>query len=112
MIQPLADEVLHDEVAVSLARAIAAANAKARAAGVEVAKSRISITQQAIAEESTWRINYGPKDYVGRRGGDLVVEVDARDGTVKRVVRGQQGRASTACRYSEDHRGCSSEPGD
>ncbi len=89
MVNPLADEVLHDEVAVSLARAIAAANEKARAAGVDVAKSLISITQQASEEESTWRINYGPKDYVGRRGGDLVVDVDARDGTVKRVVRGQ-----------------------
>lgn len=86
---PLADDVLQDEMAVSLARAIAAANEKARAAGLDVAKSRISITQQAMETEPIWRINYGPRDYIGRRGGDLVVDVDARDGKVKRVLRGQ-----------------------
>ena len=89
MARPLADEVLDDEVAVSLARAMAAANEKARAAGVDVAETLISITQYAIEDEAVWRINYGPKNYVGQRGGDLIVEVSAKDGTIKRVLRGQ-----------------------
>jgi hypothetical protein len=36
-----------------------------------------------------WRINYGPKDYVGRRGGDLIIEVDPSNANVKQVLRGQ-----------------------
>jgi hypothetical protein len=36
-----------------------------------------------------WRIHYGPKDYVGRRGGDLIIEVDPADASVKQVLRGQ-----------------------
>jgi hypothetical protein len=89
MAEHLTGEVLHDELAVSLARAMAAANEKARAVGVEVSKSLISITQRAVKDEAIWRINYGAQDYVGRRGGDLIVEVGAKDGLVKRILRGQ-----------------------
>jgi hypothetical protein len=82
-------EVLQDPLVMSLARAMAAANEKAREFGVDVAQSLVSITQQMMDTESVWRINYGPKDYVNRQGGDLIVYVDTHDATVKRVLRGQ-----------------------
>jgi hypothetical protein len=37
----------------------------------------------------TWRVIYVPEDYLERRGGDLIIDVDARSGDVVRVVRGQ-----------------------
>ena len=89
MAQTLTDKVLRDRLAVSLACALAAANEKARESGVDVTQSLISITQQTMNAESLWRINYGPKDYVNRRGGDLIVYVDAHSATVKRILRGQ-----------------------
>src|SRR5215475_540903 len=71
-----------DEPAFSLARVIAVANRCAREAGVDVMKSLISVFQFAD-EDAVWRVNYGPKDYVSRRGGDFIVEVDAKDASVK-----------------------------
>ncbi len=82
------NEVLHDDLAVFLARAIAAANKRAREFGVDISQSLITITQ-SFENGPHWRVNYGPKDYVGRRGGDLIVDVDAADATVKQVLRGQ-----------------------
>jgi hypothetical protein len=82
-------EVLQDDLAVSLARAIAVANKKAYELGVDVLQSLISITQHTPNGGSVWRINYGPKDYVNRRGGDVLIEVDMYDATIKRVLRGQ-----------------------
>ena len=84
----LTDEVLDDTLAMFLARAIAAANKRAREFGVDVSQSLITITQ-SIDNGPRWRVNYGPKDYVGRRGGDLIVDVDASDATVKQVLYGQ-----------------------
>jgi len=69
--------------------AVAAANKRAREIGVDVLQSLISITEQIIDGCSVWRVNYGPKDYVNQRGGDVLIEVDMHDGTVKRVLRGQ-----------------------
>jgi hypothetical protein len=62
---------------------------RARAAGVDVRQSLITITQQVLESGSIWRVNYGPKDYVGRRGGDFIVEVDPTSAQIKRVLRGQ-----------------------
>jgi len=84
----LTNEVLHDDLAVFLARAIAAANKRAREFGVDVSQSLITITQ-SFENGPCWRVNYGPKDYVGRRGGDLIVDVDAADATVTQVLHGQ-----------------------
>ncbi len=85
----LTPDVLQDELAVSLASVVAAANARARAAGVDVRQSLITITQQVLESGSIWRVNYGPKDYVGRRGGDFIVEVDPTSAQIKRVLQGQ-----------------------
>ena len=85
----LTAEVLQDEIAVSLARVVAVANQRARAAGVDLLQSFISITQGPFNGGTIWRINYGPKNYIGRRGGDLIVEVDPDTANVQRVLRGQ-----------------------
>jgi len=55
---------------------------------VDVAQSLITITQ-VVDDGLNWRVNYGPKDYAGRRGGDLMVEVDAGDASAKLVLLGQ-----------------------
>ena len=84
----LSADVLQDVVAVSLARVVAAANRRARELNIDVPQSLITITQ-VVGDGLRWRINYGPKDLVGRRGGDLVIEVDASDASIKKVLRGQ-----------------------
>ncbi len=84
----LTNDVLQDDLAVVLARAIAAANKRARELGVDISQSLITITQ-SFENGPRWRVNYSPKDYVGRRGGDLIVDVDAADATVTQVLRSQ-----------------------
>lgn len=81
-------DVLQDELAVSLACAIAAANKQALELGLNIRQSIITITQLTDAE-TLWRINYGLKDYIGRRGGDLIVDVDASNASIKGVLKGQ-----------------------
>ncbi len=88
MATALTTDVLQDDLAVSLARVMAAANKRARELGVDVVESIITITQ-IFDGGLRWRINYGPKDYVGRRGGDLIIEVDANDASIRLVLRGQ-----------------------
>jgi hypothetical protein len=85
----LTADVLADGLAVSVAQALAAANRCARDSGIHVLQSLITITQHASEDTILWRVNYGPRDYIGRRGGDLVVEVDPQDASIKRVIRGR-----------------------
>ena len=80
-------EVLHDTIAVSRARIVAVANQRASEPGVDVPQSLITITQYA-ADEAYWRVNYGPRE-MNMRGGDFIVDVDARDARIKRVLLGQ-----------------------
>jgi hypothetical protein len=84
----LTAEDLADEFAVSVAHVLAAANRRARELGCEVSQSLVTISQH-FDGGSFWRINYGPKNATAMRGGDLIVEVNADDGKVKRVLRGQ-----------------------
>src|SRR6185369_3782882 len=90
MSQTLDKAVLEDELAVSLARAVAAANDRARREGVELKQSLLTAAEHSCADGICWRISYGPRDYVRRRGGDLIIEVGIDDGQVRRVLRGQQ----------------------
>ncbi len=85
----LTAEVLQDDIAISIARALAAANKKARELGIDLLNCMISVTQRVTDGRTVWRVNYGPKDYFGRRGGDLIVEVNADDEPISRVLRGQ-----------------------
>jgi len=78
-----------DEMAVSLARVMAVANKRARESGIDLLQSLITITQRSFNSSLVWRINYGPKDYVGRRGGDLIIEVDPISASITQVLHGQ-----------------------
>jgi hypothetical protein len=49
----------------------------------------VTVTEEASADGRVWRIHYGPRDFVARRGGDLIVLVDERTATVQRIIRGQ-----------------------
>ena len=74
---------------VAIARAIASANKRARELNIDVMESIISLTQHLHNNSWVWRVNYGAKDYIGRRGGDLIVEVNPKDFTILRVLWGQ-----------------------
>ena len=82
-------EVLNDEIAVSVAQVLASANKKATDLGIDVKNSLITISQHLTENVWHWRVHYGAKDYVGRRGGDLMIDVDANDATIQKVLRGQ-----------------------
>ena len=84
----LSSEVLQDDMAVALARVMATANKRARELGVDILESLVTITQH-FDNGMLWRINYGPKDYVNSRGGDLIIEVGGDDIKIKQVLRGQ-----------------------
>ena len=78
-----------DHLVMSVARALALANEAALAQGIAPANSLVTITEETGPTGSLWRIHYGPRDYIGRRGGDLIVLVDEVGETVQRVIRGQ-----------------------
>lgn len=84
----LSAEVLQDDMAVTLARVMAVANKRARELGVDVLQSFITITQQ-FNNGVNWRVNYGARDYVNRRGGDVMIDVNGADMKVEQVLRGQ-----------------------
>ena len=88
MASTLPTEVLQDELAVSLAHVLATANRRAGESGVNIQQSLITITQVSD-EEPYWRVNYGPRNVINQRGGDFIVDVTARDASVKRVLHGQ-----------------------
>jgi hypothetical protein len=85
----LDSDVLQDDVAVTVARVIASANKRARELNVDVMQSIISLTQHSQNGSWVWRVNYGAKDYIGRRGGDLMVEVNPEDASIQRILWGQ-----------------------
>jgi hypothetical protein len=85
----LSSDVLQDDVAVTAARVIASANRRARELNVDVMQSIISLTQHSQNGSWIWRVNYGAKDYIGLRGGDLIVEVNPEDASIQRVLWGQ-----------------------
>lgn len=83
------EELQRDRLVMSVARALALANEAALARGTDPDKSLVTIAQETSPAGPVWRINYGPPDYVGRRGGDLIVFVDEGSQTVQRILRGQ-----------------------
>jgi hypothetical protein len=78
-----------DNLVMSVARALTLANETAIAQGTEPADSLVTITEEGSSAGRSWRIHYGPRDYIGRRGGDLIVIVDERNASVQRIIRGQ-----------------------
>ena len=83
------EDLQHDRLAISVARAVALANETALAHGTDPAHSLVTITEEISAGGRVWRIHYGPRDFVARRGGDLIVLVDERLAAVQRIIRGQ-----------------------
>jgi len=83
----LSADVLQDDMAVTLARAIAT-DKRARELGVDILQSFITISQQ-FDNSLNWRVNYGPRNYVNQRGRDLMIEVNGDDMKIKQVLRGQ-----------------------
>lgn len=85
----LSNETLQDEIAVSVARVLASANSKAKELGVDVTESLITISQHLAKGIWLWRVHYGARDYVGRRGGDLMIDIDPANADIKQILRGQ-----------------------
>ena len=61
---------------------LAAANARTRELGVDAVQSLVSIAQ-SFEHGLCWRVNFCPKDYFGRPGGDLLIEVDGEDLSIR-----------------------------
>ena len=78
-----------DGLVMSVARALSAANEAAAEQGTDVAASLVTITQELSPAGRVWRIHYGPREYINRRGGDLSILVDEQTAAVQRVIRGQ-----------------------
>ena len=74
---------------VTIANMLATANKSASEMGVDVAESLLTITQRLQDDIVYWRINYGPKDYINTRGGDLIVDIKANSGEIDQVLWGQ-----------------------
>jgi hypothetical protein len=89
MTATLTAEVYQDDIAVSLANVLATANKRASALDVDATESLLTITQRLREGALVWRINYGPRDYINQRGGDLIVDVAANSGEVEQVLWGQ-----------------------
>jgi hypothetical protein len=85
----LSKETLQDEIAVSVARILASANRKAKELGVDVKTSLITVSQHLAKDVWLWRVHYGARDYIGRRGGDLMIDVDPANADIKQILRGQ-----------------------
>lgn len=82
-------ELQQNHLVTSVARALALANEAALKQGTAPADSLVTITEETSPTGRLWRIHYGPRDYVGHRGGDLIVLVDERADAVQRIIRGQ-----------------------
>ena len=85
----LTADVFKDNIAMSTANVMAVANKRANELGINVLNSLITITQYLRDGTMLWRVNYGTKDYLNRRGGDLIIDVDAVNGKIERVLWGQ-----------------------
>jgi len=85
----LSKETLQDEIAVSVATVLASANRKAKELGIDVKESLITVSQHLAKDVWLWRVHYGARDYVGRRGGDLMIDIDPASADIKQILRGQ-----------------------
>jgi hypothetical protein len=83
------EAIQQDNLAMSVAHALSAANRAAQQHGVDVAASLVTIVEQTSTAGRQWRIHYGPRDYISRRGGDLSIVVDGQTTEIRQVLRGQ-----------------------
>jgi hypothetical protein len=85
----LSKETLQDEIAVSVATVLASANRKAKELGIDINESLITVGEHLALNGWIWRVNYGPRNYVGRRGGDLMIDIDPKTAKIMQVLHGQ-----------------------
>lgn len=83
------DETLQDEIAVSVAQVLALANRKAKELGIDVRESLITVSQHLAKGIWLWRVHYGARDYINRRGGDLMIDIDPASADIKQILHGQ-----------------------
>jgi hypothetical protein len=83
------EKLQQDRLVMSVAGALAVANETAVTQGIDPGSSLVTIAEAESAQGRVWRVHYGPRDYVSRRGGDLVIVVDEQSGMVQRITRGQ-----------------------
>jgi hypothetical protein len=83
------EAIQQDYLVMSVARALVLANEAAVSQGINLDDSLVTITEEVSSAGRLWRIHYGPRDYLGRRGGDLIVLVDEQSEAVQRIIRGQ-----------------------
>jgi len=86
---PVLETIQQDSRAMTVAHVLAVANRAASAHGTDLSQSLITITEESPPMDHMWRIHYGPRDFINRRGGDLMVIIDDRGGQVQRIVHGQ-----------------------
>lgn len=65
----LTENILRDNMALTVAKVLSVANQRAEAAGINAVDSLISVNQFPRAEGGAWQVEYGPQNAVGRRGG-------------------------------------------
>jgi hypothetical protein len=80
------ETIERDALALSVARAIALANESALANGITPADSLVTISEKNTPEGRCWQVHYGARDYINRRGGDLIIFVDIPPTSVQRVL--------------------------
>lgn len=73
---PTFEEMQHGQVVVSVARALSVASQTVLRQGTNPANPMITISEEPSSAGRSWRVHYGPRDYINRRGGDLIVVVD------------------------------------
>ncbi len=83
------EKMQKDSRAMSVARALALANERAVDMGWDPAASLVTITEEPDPTRCLWKIHFGPRDYINRRGGDMVMLVDEGAGEVRQVLKGQ-----------------------
>ena len=86
---PTLEKMQKDSRAMSVAAALAIANETAAALGWDPVTSLVTISEEPDSLGSLWRIHYGPRDYINRRGGDLILLVNETAGEVSQVLKGQ-----------------------
>ena len=79
----------NDRLAMSVAQALTIANAAVIERGRDPSDSLVTITEDIAGTGRVWRIQYGPRDYIAKRGGDLIVLVDEQTGAIQQILRGQ-----------------------
>jgi hypothetical protein len=73
----------------SVAGALTLSNDAAITQGTDPANSLVAIAEEQSSAGRVWCIKDGPRDYIGRRDGDMIVLADEGSDAGRRLIRGQ-----------------------